>query len=203
MSMSTPAPAPTSSRIPAASIRMLTRYERRMRLLYCIFFFYMLVNGSSISLLSGAMHALTWLWTHRDNVFWSNIGLGVLGIAVCVLGVWVARRWRLAISQTDLWLLGVQTLLVAGTIVIILAVVDHFFGPYPGTTYWRWFLWTWQIPAGFFIGQGLNWSIVDRQIAGVQAVDPRSTQEHHFSAGTEQVVNPSIDPTFQDSHHQQ
>jgi len=89
--------------------------------------------------------------------------------------VFMVRRWRLARTQTSLLLLSLLTLAVVILIGVPVALAQQYLGLTP-----RGILiactWLWQIPAGFFVGTGLSWSIRDRQIAGVYSVDQRDVE---------------------------
>lgn len=177
---------------PASSMfRYSTRRERTVRILLVIAFFYALLNGSRFNLIEG-LYGLTRLFTMRmpSDSFWSVIGLVVVAVLAIGLFAFAERRWKLARTQTDIPLLTLMTLAVSGAVGVLAAIVGHLFG-WTWHGYWVAFEWTWQIPAGFFVGKGLNWSVVDRQIAGVQAVDQRSTGEHEHP----------VDVTVVDEHH--
>jgi len=158
--------------------------QRSQRTLLSMVFFYALFNGSSFNLLNGL-----WLWgvtvLSWNDPFWIGVQGGVLIAVVLALVAFMVRRWQLTKTQANLPILTIMTLALVLWIVVLSAIAGRYLD-LDARTYWAIFQWTWQIPAGFFVGTGLSWSIKDRQLSGVVAVDQRD------------VVN---DPQPLDAHH--
>lgn len=157
--------------------------QRAQRTLLAIAFFYALFNGSPYNLLNGL-----WVWAWHvpwSGPFWMTMQ-GIVFLAI-VLGLlaFMLRRWQLTKTQANLPILVAMTLSLTLAIVFVVALIGKGLELSPAS-YWNVFQWVWQIPAGFFVGTGLSWSIKDRQLAGVVAVDQRD------------VVN---DPQAFDHHH--
>lgn len=161
--------------------RYLSARERNLRILWCILASYVLLNGSQFNVVNGLYQSV--LSLHRlDDGFWTFIGYGIVAIISGVLIAVIVRRLKLAKTNTDMIQLAFRTTIVAAVTAVVVAVgvklsMDWFGLVMTTERYVKVFAWTWQIPVGYFIGSGLNWSIGNRAIAGVQTVD--TNDEHH------------------------
>jgi len=154
--------------------------QRAQRTLLTIAFFYALYNPTPYNLLNGfALWALTVLsW---NSTFWMAIQGVVFTVVVLALAAFMIRRWQLTKTQANLPILAIMTLALKLALIVIVALIGRYFA-FTWENYWTAAQWTWQIPAGFFIGTGLSWSIKDRQLSGVVAVDQRDVV-HDAQAG--------------------
>lgn len=123
-----------------------------------------------------------WSWSGilsgNGMEFWPLMGFGAATLAVALILAYLSRRISLATSQANLFLLGLYTTIVTAALVMAVLIFEKLFGDISYVTAAQWL---WQIPVGFFVGMGLSWSIVDRQLSGVYATDSREVEgeAHH------------------------
>lgn len=156
------------------------RSERAMRTLWTIAFLYAMYNGSPASMSHGLWSLTKWLWDQYRvgaiQLFWFTVFIAIIFAVAVSIGSFMERRWRLAWTQASIRLLSGMTLVVTIGVGVVVAVTGHIFD-WTAWDYWLAFQWTWQIPAGYFVGTGLSWSIKDRQLAGVVPVTPHQSED--------------------------
>lgn len=167
--------------------------SRLQRTLLTIAFLYIMLNGSPYSVLNGLGSLIVLVATTLEG-FWVGITMAAIGLVVISIGVYMARRWKLARQNTNLPLLSLQTLVVTFALLVLILIAGRLIngGFFDAMTYWEIFQWSWQIPLGYFVGTGLSWAIVDRKIAGIyttreappvdsddDAVDREHGHHHH------------------------
>lgn len=179
---------------PGSLLQYTTRLERFRRTLLTIGFFYLILNGSALSIGGASRYAAVWLW-HNATGFWMFIGYAMLAAVLIALSAYMERRWALTKSQANLRILSAWTFAVTLLLGVVIAIIGRYFD-FTFWDYWSAFLWTWQIPAGFFVGMGLSWSIRDRQLAGVVAVDQRAV-DHDVTVRTQPIDDHHQHPTTQ------
>jgi hypothetical protein len=145
--------------------RWFSPTQRLQRTGLVILFLYFFYNGSPFNFIDGVIWLSGKIMELTGN-YQIIAGLVLFAVVVSIV-VFAYRRWILAWKQLRTPMLAImKTLPVIALVVAFAVVISTIFGRSDLSWYILMFEWTWQIPVGWFIGNALSWSVVDRGITG-------------------------------------
>lgn len=175
-----------------SSLKYYSPWKRSERTLLTIVFLYALVNYSKFNVIYGLYAAITGLW--GVDSFWRTVGYVAIAGIIITLITFIVRRWALALgdeghrrSKMAIFLLLMKTAGVSAVLAIVILLAGKLFTPtgyFQMGTYGTILAWLWQVPVGYFIGTGLSWSVVDRQINGILPVNTGGGVDHDQGASS-------------------
>jgi uncharacterized protein YjeT (DUF2065 family) len=148
---------------------------------------YLFLNGSAYNFLYGSLKLVQFilaLIVNRqqggEDPFWLFIAGGGVLLGLYFVLMWLWRKFKLAVTKTDMPQLTLRTIGMIALTIGIVAIVGRIGSvEWTANNLWRAFTWSWQIPVGYFLAEGLSWNFVDRQVGAVVTTDERRGDDAH------------------------